>query len=166
VWRLSDGSRRFFGGGTNPVFAVAFTPDGSVLASGETNAVHLWNVVAGTLSETVDVETIRPTSMAYSPNGNLFLCGREDGTVTLSVNNRGALGRPPLAFADLRLEPDGTTTIRASVQPWTHYVLWSSPNLADWSFVTLAVSSANGLTIADPSTRSLPIRFYRATTPR
>ena len=84
----------------------------------------------------------------------------------MSVNNRGALGQPPLAFAGLKLEADGTTTIRASVQPRTHYVIWSSPNLADWSFVTLAASITNGLTIADPSTRSLPIRFYRATTPQ
>ena len=84
----------------------------------------------------------------------------------MSVNNRGALGQPPLAFAGLRLEADGTTTIRASVQPWTHYVLWSSPNLADWSFVTLAVSSTNGLTIADLFTKNLPIRFYRTTTPQ
>lgn len=164
--RLSDGSRRFFGASTNPVFAIAFSPDSTVLASGETNAVQLWNVSAGTLSETVNVETIRPTSIAYSPNGNLFLCGREDGTVTMSVNSRGALGQPPLTFTDLALEADGTTTLRASVQPWTHYVLWSSPNLIDWSFVTLGVSSTNGLTIADPFTRSLPTQFYRATTPR
>jgi WD40 repeat protein len=165
VWRMSDSSRRSFGSGTNPVFTIAFSPDSSVLASAEKNAVNFWNVALGTLVETVNVEMIRPASVAFSPNGNLLLCGREDGTVTMSGNNRGALGQPPLAFTGLNFEAGGATLISASVQPWTHYVIWSSPNLADWSFVTLAMSRTNRLTIADQSTSDVPGRFYRATTP-
>jgi WD40 repeat protein len=165
VWRLSDGSPRTFGSGTNPVFAVAFSPDGATLASVDQNTVRFWDVAAGTLSETVTQETVRASSVAYSPNGNLFLCGREDGTVTMSTNSRGALGQPPLTFTSFQVETNGVTTISASAQPWTHYVLWSSTNLTDWSYLTSAVSSTNVLTIAGPSVSNAPAGFYRATTP-
>jgi WD40 repeat protein len=165
IWQLADGSSRNFGSGTNPVFAVAFSPDGATLASVDRNAVQFWDVAAGALSETVTQEVVRPSSVAYSPNGNLFLCGREDGTVTMSTNSRGALGQPPLRFTSLKVDSNGATTISASVQPWTHYVLLSSTNLMDWSFLTLAVSDTNALTIAGPSIRYAPAGFYRATTP-
>jgi WD40 repeat protein len=165
VWQLSDGSSRTFGSDTNPVFAVAFSPDGATLAAVDQNTVQFWNVAAGTLNQTYTQETVRPSSIAYSPNGNLFLCGREDGTVTMSTNNLGALGQPALAFAPLTLNPMGATTISAPVQPWTHYVLFSSTNLTDWSFLASAVSSSNTLTFSGPSTSSAQAGFFRATTP-
>lgn len=165
VWRLSDGSSRNFGGGTNPVFAVAFSPDGATLASIDQNTVQFWNVAAGALSETVTQETVRASSLAFSPNGNLLLCGHEDGTVTLSANSRGALGRPPLRFTSLTVDANGRTTLRASVQPWAHYVILSSENLRDWSFLTSAASETSVLTIAGPSISNAPAGFHLATTP-
>jgi len=165
VWQLSDGSSRNFGSGTNPVFAVVFSPDGATLAAVDQNTVQFWNVAAKTLNQTYTQETVRPSSIAYSPNGNLLLCGREDGTVTMSTNSPGALGQPPLAFTFLQADARGATTIRASVQPWTHYVLSSSTNLADWSFLTLAASGSNTLTMAGPFVNNAPANFFRATTP-
>jgi WD40 repeat protein len=164
VWLLSDGSSRNFGNGTNPIFAVAFSPDGATLASLDQNTVKFWNVDAATLSETVTQETVRASSIAYSPNGNLFLCGREDGTVTLSTNSPGALGQPSLTFTAFTVDTNGAAKIGASVQPWTHYVLLTSTNLKDWSFLTSAVSSSNVLTIVEPFI-CLPASYYLATTP-
>lgn len=165
VWQLSDGSSRNFGSGTNPVFAVAFSPDGATLASVEQNTVQFWNVATGTLSETVTQETIRASSVAYSPNGNLFLCGREDSAITMSSTPLSALGQPPLTFTSFNQDASGGTTIGASVEPWTHYVLLSSTNLTDWSFLTSFVSQTNAVTITGLAISNAPARFYRATTP-
>jgi WD40 repeat protein len=163
---LPNGTDLTLGSGANPVFSVAFSPDGSTLAATDQNTVQLWtNGSSWGLCETITNEALRSSCLAYSPNGNLLLCGREDGTVTLSPNTRGALGRPPLTFTSFKVNARGATTISASVQPWTHYVLLSSTNLTDWSFLTSAVSGANALTIAGPSISNAPANFFLATTP-
>jgi WD40 repeat protein len=165
VWQISDGSSRNFGSGTNPVFAVAFTPDGRTLASTDRDTIKLWDVASGLLSETITQETFRVSCLAYSPNGNLFLHGREDGTVVLSANTRGALGRPPLVFQAFTVSPGGAAAMEAEVQPWTHYLIQSSTNLTDWMFLTWAVSEANSLSIPGLATSNAPAGFYRALTP-
>jgi WD40 repeat protein len=81
IWKISDGSSRIFGSDTNPVFFVAFSPDGSTLASAAKDAIKFWNVVTGSVSQTFTQETFRASCLAYSPGGNLFAYGREDATV-------------------------------------------------------------------------------------
>jgi WD40 repeat protein len=165
---LPNGTDVTLGSGTNPVFSVAFSPDGSTFAATDQNTVNIWtNNGAATwaLCETITNEAVRASCLAYSPNGNLLLCGREDGTLTLSPNTRGALGQPRLTFTPLKVGAGGVTTISASVQPLTHYVLQNSTNLKDWSFLTSAASTSNSLTIAGLSASNAPVRFYRATTP-
>lgn len=165
VWRVSDGSSRSFGTGTNPVFFVAFSPDGSMLASADQDTIKLWNVATGALSDTVTQETFQASCLAYSPNGNLLLCGRADATLMLVTNALGALGQPPLVFNSILAGPASPAVLNATVQPWTHYVIQSSANLADWSYLTLGVSDTNSLVIADSTTNGAPVRFYRALTP-
>jgi WD40 repeat protein len=163
---LPNGTDLTLGSGTNPVFSVAFSPDGSTLAATCQNTVQVWtNGSSWTLCETITNEVVRASCLAYSPNGNLLLCGREDGTVTMSPNTRGALGQPPLRFASFSVDANGATTLKASVQPRTHYVLLTSTNLQDWSYLTSAVSSSNVLMIAGPSISNAPARFHLATTP-
>lgn len=165
---LPNGSDLTLGSGTNPVFSVAFSPDGSMLAATDQNTINLWTnngLSSWTLCETITNEAVRASCMAYSPNGNLFLCGREDGTVTMSSNIRGALNRLPLTFTSLKVDANGAVNIGAAVQPGTHYVLLTSTNLKDWSFLTSAVSSSNALIISGPSSSNAPARFYLATTP-
>lgn len=165
VWQLSDGSSRTFGSGTNPVFALAFAPDGATLTSADRDTIALWDVASGRLSETITQETFRVSCLAYSPNGNLFMYGREDATVVMSANRRGALGQPPLVFQTFTVSPDGVATMEAAVQPRTHYVLQSSSNLTDWVFLSRTVSETNSLSIAGPATRNVPAQFHRALTP-
>jgi hypothetical protein len=95
----------------------------------------------------------------------MLLCGREDGTVTMSPNTRGAMGQPKLRFTSLSIGANGATTLKATVQPLTHYVLQTSPNLKDWSFLANAISTSNGLTITGLSISNAPVGFHRATTP-
>jgi WD40 repeat protein len=165
---LPNGTDLTLGSGTNPVFSVAFSPDGSTFAATDQNTVNIWtNNGASTwaLCETITNETVRASCLAYSPNGNLLLCGRDDGTLTLSPNTRGALGQPKLTFTSFKVDTNGTAKIGASVQPWTHYVLQNSTNFKDWSFLSSAASSSNALTVAGSSISNAPARFYRATTP-
>jgi len=165
VWRVLDGSSRIFGAGANPVFFIAFSPDGSTLASADLDTIKLWNVAAGTLSDAITQETFQASCLAYSPNGNLLLCGRADATLMVATNAFGALGRPPLVFHSIIAGPASPTVLNATVQPWTHYVIQSSTNLSDWNFFALGTSDTNSLVIADYTTNGLPVRFYRALTP-
>ena len=165
VWRISDGSSRKFGTGTNPVFFVAFSPDGTALASADQDAIKLWNVATGTLSSTITQETYQASSFAYSPNGNLILCGRADATLVLLTNAFGALGQQPLVFNSIIINPGSPAILKATGQPRTHYVIQSSTSLVDWTFLTMGVSDTGLLSIADSTANAAPLRFYRAVTP-
>jgi WD40 repeat protein len=166
---LLNGKDQTLGSGTNPVYSVAFSPDGNTLAATYQSTVQIWTNGSSwtnyALCDTITNEAIRASCLAYSPNGNLFLCGREDGTVTMSPNVRGALGQPPLKFTPIKAGANGTVNLGATVQPLTHYVLMSSPDLKNWSFLTSAVSSSNTLTLTGLSASNAPARFYLATTP-
>ena len=169
VGQISDGTNPTLGSSTNPILSVAFSPDGTTLAATmDQNTITIWTNSGPTswaLCETITNEAVRASCLAYSPNGNLLLCGRDDGTLTLSPNTRGALGQPKLMFTSFKVDTNGTAKIGAAVQPWTHYVLQNSTNLKDWSFLSSAASSSNALTIAGASISNAPARFYRATTP-
>ena len=166
VWRLSDSSSRNFGTGTNPVSAVAFSPDGATLASSDRDSIKFWNVASGTVSETVTQNAYRVTSVAFSPNGNFFVYGREDATVLLSTNIYGALGQPALAFVNFTPPSlPGGAGFSASVQPWTHYIIQSSTNLTGWTYLLRAASGSNTLSVSGLPVANDPAVFLRAVTP-
>jgi len=84
----------------------------------------------------------------------------------MSPNTRGALGQPALRFTSFTLGTNGVPAITAAVQPLTHYVILTSTNLTNWSYLTSVASSSNTLTIAGPSVTTAPAGFQMATTPR
>ena len=166
VGLISNGSSVTLGSGTYPVFSVAFSPDGNALAAAIQNTIQIWtNGASWALFDTVTNEAVRASSLAYSPNGNLLLCGREDGTLTMLPNTRGAKGQPKLTFGPLKFGAGGATTINASVLPGVRYTLLSSTDMINWSFLTSAMSTSNSLTIPGLSASGVSARFYRATTP-
>ena len=170
IGQISDGTNPTLGSSTNPVFSVTFSPDGTTLAATtDQNTVTIWTNSSATtwaLFDTITNEAVRASRLAYSPNGNLLLCGREDGALTMSPNTRGALGQPKLNFTSFKVDATGAAKITASVQPATHYVILTSTNLKDWSFLASAMSSSNSLTIAGLPTSNAPVRFHRAMTPQ
>jgi WD40 repeat protein len=169
IGNLSSGQDHTLGSGTNPVYSVVFSPDGRTLAATDLNSVQIWTNGsawnAWGLRETVTQEVVRPSILAYSPNGNLFLCGREDGTLTMSPNVHGAMGQPPLTFTSFNVLTSGTALTTASVQPGTRYTLESSGDMAAWTYLTQAVSLTSTLSLTNLPAPNAPAWFLRAVTP-
>ncbi|MBU0512568.1 MAG: hypothetical protein KJ638_12820, partial [Chloroflexi bacterium] len=57
---------------------VTFSPDGSILASGNSDAIKLWQVSDGVLLNTLDHKDHHFNSMAFSPDGSILASGSDD----------------------------------------------------------------------------------------
>jgi WD40 repeat protein len=73
-----------------PTFAVAFSPNGKVLAAGTAEGqVRLWGVTDGQPLLTCEGHIGAVWSVAFSPDGRLLVSGSTDGTVRLWDVNTG-----------------------------------------------------------------------------
>ena len=71
-------------GHTDLVFSVAFSPDGTTLASGSGDyTVKLWDVATRTNIATLKGHTDWVRSVSFSPDGTTLASGSRDGTVKL-----------------------------------------------------------------------------------
>jgi WD40 repeat protein len=69
---------------------VAFSPDGTLLASGSADgAIKLWAVATGQLLQTLTYHTSSVNSMAFSPDGTYLASGSGDKTVVLWTVDEG-----------------------------------------------------------------------------
>jgi WD40 repeat protein len=118
-----EGRRRLvkLNGHSSGINALAFTPDGSRLVSGDwADSVKLWDVTTG--QERVSLRACEPggslTAVVISPDGALFVtAGFLDRSVRFwEVANgepRGELPRTAFGVTDLAFSPDGTTLAAA-----------------------------------------------------
>jgi dipeptidyl aminopeptidase/acylaminoacyl peptidase len=71
-------------GHAGPVTAVAFSPDGTTLASASTDStIKIWNKKNGELVTTLTGHVRGVACLAYSPRGGLLASGGDDGYVRL-----------------------------------------------------------------------------------
>ena len=71
-------------GHTERVFTVAFSPDGSIIASGsQDNSVMLWNAITGKHKQTLIGHENIVTRVAFNPKGNILASASFDSTVRL-----------------------------------------------------------------------------------
>jgi WD40 repeat protein len=88
--RRAEGTRLTLRGHTAPVFAVAFSPDGSHLATASNDGtVKVWDVTRGTELATLRGHRAGVGSVAYSPDGSRIASGSGDGTVKVWDANSG-----------------------------------------------------------------------------
>jgi WD40 repeat protein len=165
LWTMAQSSCYTIGNSTNPVYSLAFSPDGSTLASVDGNSIVYWNAKTAAEIETVTQNTYRLTSLAFSPNNNLLLVGQEDGSVTLFNNTRGALSQSALMFSQINANPISGVGFEASVQPGTRFVIQSSTNLTNWTYLGQVSSVSNTLSVSGLPLTNAASGFIRAITP-
>lgn len=70
--------------GYDPVFSVAFSPDGQTVASGNSdNTIKLWDVTSGQELKALKGHSHFVQSVAFSPNGKMLASGSDDRTIKL-----------------------------------------------------------------------------------
>ncbi|MCU0535415.1 MAG: hypothetical protein MUD14_16120 [Hydrococcus sp. Prado102] len=69
---------------TSCIRAIAFSPDGKILASGTVNKkVQLWDVVTGNLLRTLEGHGDKVRTLAFSPDGKTLVSGSADKTIKI-----------------------------------------------------------------------------------
>ena len=112
-------------GHTEGVASVAFSPDGTLLASGSWNdTVKLWDV--STERQIATLPSTEPSLVAFSPDGKTLAVGTWDNTVELwdvaTQERIATLGHRAVVFYTVSFSPDGKTL---AVGTWDNTVeLW------------------------------------------
>ena len=100
------------------VHAVAFRPDGRVLASGSADlSVKIWETATGAMLRTLSGHTQRVRAVAFSPDGRLLVSSADDRQLILwdpSVGRSLSTYRSATAFTALAISPDGTRLAAAA----------------------------------------------------
>jgi eukaryotic-like serine/threonine-protein kinase len=98
VWSTLDFSRpRIWQGHSDWVSCVAFSPDGSLLASGANDkSIRLWDVAAGQTAHTLIGHKTMITGMSFSPDGRRLASASGDKSVRLWDVGAGRLLAPVL----------------------------------------------------------------------
>jgi len=107
------------------VRSIAFTPDGRMLASGDTNTtVLVWDVSSGQLLYTLNHEAT-VNSVAFRPDGTILAAAGNNGVRMWDMNNQQLLLELKASFSIQRLDvtfsPDGRLLATATgneVQLW------------------------------------------------
>ncbi|MHA2244329.1 MAG: WD40 domain-containing protein [Candidatus Hodarchaeales archaeon] len=115
---------------TQPVKTIAFSPDGSLLASGgEDNLIKLWDVTLGTEILTLPGHVSDIRMVTFSPDGTKLASASEDDIIkiwsTTSWENIRNLTHTE-SLLSLAFSPDGKLLVSGD---WTGYIsIWNTTN--------------------------------------
>ncbi len=101
------------------VTAVAFSPDGKVLASASGDkTVKLWDASTGTVMQTLEGHSRRVTAVAFSPDSKVLASASDDGTIKLWDASTGTVMQTLEGHSDwvraVAFSPDGKVLASAS----------------------------------------------------
>ena len=163
---------------TDYVFSVAFSPDGTTIASGSRDyTVRLWDVATGSLRNTLrrDPIEVHPVySVVFSPDGSMIASGNGDYTVHLWDVATGSLRNTLVGHTSniysVAFSPDGNTLASGSqdetVRLWDVATATLRNTLMEHTDIVFSVAfSPDGTTLASGSNWQDPnVRLWDANT--
>ena len=143
------------------VSSVAFSPDGTILASGSwDDTIKLWDIKTGTKIRTLTGHKYWVRSVAFSPDGTTLASGSEDRTIKLWNVKTGTeirtLTGHELVVTAVAFSPDGTTLASGSydytIKLWNVKTGTEIRTLTGhWKVVSSVVFSPDGTILASGS---------------
>jgi WD40 repeat protein len=114
LWDLRDGREHpALPGSPGMGVCVAFSPDGTTLALGESNTIQLWDVTGRHLRGTLTGHTRTVLGLAFSPDGTLLASTSQDRSVRMwdvrDGRERATLFGHTASVPAVAFSPDGRT---------------------------------------------------------
>ena len=159
LWEVSPQYIATLEGHTDQIRSLAYSPDGTLLASGSWDRkIKLWDVATRTNTATLEGHTGWVSALAFSPNGTVLVSGAWDRTVKLwdvvTEKNIDTLEEHTAWVNSVVFSRDGTLLASGAgntIKLWDVATWTDTATLVHTDFVYSVVFSPDGTTLASGS---------------